>query len=373
MKLPSIIFAAATALLVPNTFALSPTNCNTADKSRTGSDFVLVEQPDNANVASLSKKLKKVSVADVFNDGNHKMTTDSAGRKLWEKKTGFNDLDTEKWVPQGISSTADASEGGTVGGKDGWIVSWHRNDDKSARVTFVDRANDKYRHALLVYPHAADNFREVPIHAGGIMWYGDKLWVVDTKNGIRVFDMANIWQVETGDPVGKAGSKYTAAGYKYVIPQIRWYKWSSSFPFRFSYMALDRTQDQHTILVGEYQPNTTVPVRMTKYPLDESTGRLKMSGKTAKATWAYCVGIERMQGAVSANGKIYISRSNGKSNGDMWGWVPGKAAYKNAGFFPQSPEDLSYDKRRNGRVYGLTEVKGKRYIIDSDAKKVKFS
>jgi hypothetical protein len=221
MKFPSIVFAATAVLLVPNALALSPTNCNTADKSRTGSDFVLVEQPDNPNVASLSKKLKTVSVADVFNDGNHKMTADSAGRKLWEKNTGFNDLDTEKWVPQGISSTADASEGGTVGGKDGWIVSWHRDDDKSVRVTFVDRANDKYRHALLIYPHAADNFREVPIHAGGIMWYGDKLWVVDTKNGIRVFDMANIWQVGSGDAVGKTGSKYSAAGYKYVIPQIR--------------------------------------------------------------------------------------------------------------------------------------------------------
>lgn len=153
----------------------------------------------------------------------------------------------------------------------------------------------------------------------------------------------------------------------------RWYQWSSSFPFRFSYTALDRTEAQHSILVGEYQTDTTGPVRMAKFALDETTGRLKMNGRTAKATWAYCVGIERMQGAVSAGGKFYISRSNGKDRGDMFGWVPGQSAHKNAGFFPQSPEDLSYDKRRGGRVYTLTEAAGKRYIIDSDVKTVKFS
>jgi hypothetical protein len=114
---------------------------------------------------------------------------------------------------------------------------------------------------------------------------------------------------------------------------------------------------------------------MAKFDLTNSTtSRLEVDGnKTAKAAWAYCVGIERMQGAVSANGKIFISRSNGKSAGDMFGWVPGKAAHNNAGFFPPSPEDLSYDKRRGGRIYGLTESAGKRYILDYEAKAVKFS
>ncbi|AEO69770.1 49f1fe06-abb7-48a6-a6b2-d4d8d5115b50 [Thermothielavioides terrestris] len=374
MRFSSTLLAVAAALVVP-ALALDPNNCNTSDKKRDGADFILVEQADNANVASLAKVLKRVSVASVFKDGNHKMTTDSAGRKLWEKKSGFDDEDTDKWVPQGISSTADALDAGTYEGVDGWVVSWHRSDDKSARITFVNRSNDTYRHALLVYPHAADNFREVPIHAGGIMWYGDKLWIVDTSNGIRVFDLANIWQVDTGDAVGKSGDKYTAAGYRYVVPQIRWYKWSSSFPFRFSYLSLDKTVSPPQVLVGEYQTSTSVPIRMAKFDLTNSTtSRLEVDGnKTAKAAWAYCVGIERMQGAVSANGKIFISRSNGKSAGDMFGWVPGKAAHNNAGFFPPSPEDLSYDKRRGGRIYGLTESAGKRYILDYEAKAVKFS
>lgn len=221
MRLPSTLLAAA--LLVPNALGvgLDPNDCYTTNKERDGNDFILVEQSDNRNVASLSKILKKVTVADVFEDGNHQMTTDVLGWKHWEETPDFNDMDTDKWVPQGISSTADALEGGTYEGKNGWVVSWHRPEDKGVRVTFVDRSNDKYRHVLLVYPHAADNFKEVAVHAGGIVWYGDKLWVVDTHNGIRVFDLTNIWQVSSGDGVGKVGDEYTAAGYKYVIPQLR--------------------------------------------------------------------------------------------------------------------------------------------------------
>ncbi|KAJ4420298.1 hypothetical protein N0V85_000647 [Neurospora sp. IMI 360204] len=375
MRFASAIFALAAAAL---SLASDPSDCSTASKEKTGSDFKLTEQADNTNVASLSKIFttagKKVSVADVFNDGNHQMTTDSSGRKLWQHTSDFNDEDTTKWVPQGITSTADALDTGTYEGINGWIVSWHRDDDKSVRVTFVNRADDAYRHALLVYPHAPDNFREVPVHAGGIMWYGNTLWVLDTYNGIRVFDLTNIWQVGSGDDVGKVSSGvYSAAGYKYVIPQIRWYKWSSSFEFRHSYMALDRTTTHDSLIVGEYQTSTSDPIRLVRYELDYTTRRLKTdSSGVSKAIWAYCVNIERMQGAVSANGKSYLSRSNGASKGDLWAWVPGGAAKQNAGFYPRSPEDLSYDKRNGGRLYTVTEAEGMRYIINSAVSSVSF-
>lgn len=104
-----------------------------------------------------------------------------------------------------------------------------------------------------------------------------------------------------------------------MLTRNRWYKWTGSFPFRFSYVSLGRTATPDTLMVGEYQPNTTVPIRMVQYPPDYTTRRLKTDGGKATATWAYCVGIERMQGAVQADGKIYISRSNGANRGDMFG------------------------------------------------------
>lgn len=222
MNLIATFFAVAACAVV---YAQDPTNCNGGTKALKGADFVLTDQGDNSNVASLSRIMEsngsRVKVSDVFADGNHLMTG-SSSKLAWEAKPDFNDMKTKKWVPQGITSTADALDVGTYQGYDGWIVSWHRQDDKSVRVSFVDRKTKKYRHALLVYPHAPDDFREVPVHAGGIIWYGNTLWVVDTSNGIRVFDMDNIWKVSSGDGVGKgATGEYSAAGYRYVIPQIR--------------------------------------------------------------------------------------------------------------------------------------------------------
>lgn len=111
---------------------------------------------------------------------------------------------------------------------------------------------------------------------------------------------------------------------------------------------------------------------MVQWELDYKTRKLKADGKTAKGVWAYCVGIERMQGAVQADGKIYISRSNGDSAGDIWGWTPGKGAHNNKGFVPPSPEDMSYDKRGK-KVYSVTERAGGRYILTLNSSQVKFS
>lgn len=220
MNLIASLFAIAACAVV---YAQDPTNCNGESRALKGTDFVLTDQGDSSNVVSLSRIMesngRRVKVSDVFADGNHLMTGPS-NKLAWEAKPDFNDMKTKKWVPQGITSTADAFDAGTYQGYDGWVVSWHRHDDKSVRVSFVDRKTKKYRHVLLVYPHAADDFREVPVR--GILWYGNSLWVVDTWNGIRVFDMDNIWKVSSGDGVGKtAGEDYSAAGYRYVIPQIR--------------------------------------------------------------------------------------------------------------------------------------------------------
>ena len=157
---------------------------------------------------------------------------------------------------------------------------------------------------------------------------------------------------------------------------FRWYKWSSPFPFRFSWISLDRTTTPDSLLVGEYQaPGSKLPIRMAKYELEWENGRRLKTDKNGLATakWARCVNINGMQGGVEAHGKVYISRSNGSKKGDMFGWVPGKAAHLNAGLLPRSPEDLSYDKRRGGRIYTLTEAPKVRYIIDMAASKVKFS
>jgi hypothetical protein len=150
---------------------------------------------------------------------------------------GFNDMGTLKWIPQGITSSSDALQVGLWEERDVWLVSWYdkTEGERSVRITFIDRATMMYRHVLLVVPNTpeqftgqptppepATDFKRLGVHAGGIVWYGHTLWVVDTTRGIRVFDLNNIWQVETGTGVGKmANGLFSAQDYRYVIPQIR--------------------------------------------------------------------------------------------------------------------------------------------------------
>lgn len=354
------------SLLLSPALAQDPTDCSTEEKALRGSDFVLLEKPDNPNVASLAEILsdRHTTVAAVFEDGNHAMEEHSSGGLSFESTDDFDDVNTEKWYPQGISSTADALGEGTYEGKDGFVVSWHDANDDSVRVTFVDRETNKYRHVLLVYPHAEDDFRAVPIHAGGIVWYGNTLWVVDTGKGIRVFDLDHIWRVDSGDGVGKkSGGGYSAQGYKYVLPQLTWYEFTPDFNFQHSYISLDRTASPDSIMVGEFRRDSTVhPIRVVQYDLDYTIRRLRTDdAKEAKGTFAYCANIVRVQGSVQVDGTIYMSRSNGEDPGEFFTWTPGGPAEVTS-TVPKGTEDLTYDVRTD-EIFTVTEHPGLRVII----------
>lgn len=153
-----------------------------------------------------------------------------------------------------------------------------------------------------------------------------------------------------------------------ILPAHRYYRANEEAGFRFSYTSLDRTEDTDTILAGEYQTAGSGEItRFAKWELDPKTQRLVLDSDGAAApTWAYCVGIARMQGAVSVNGEFFISASNSGAAGDLWTWVEGSTAEKSSSFFPQGPEDLSYNGV-DDELYGLTEVAGGRWIVTYDA------
>lgn len=216
--------------LLPAALALDSRYC--IDKTTlTPSDFTLQESADNTHLAALASHFqsigKNASITTVLSSSNRALSKGSPSvgtgslTEAWAWNSG--DYTTTKWVPQGITSSADALGTGKWDDREAWIVSWHRDDGQSVRVSFVDRETNQYRHVMLVNPTADDDFEAIPIHAGGIMWYGDILYVVDTVNGLRAFDLENIWEVEIADGVGKMsdGSGYSADGYRYVLPQIR--------------------------------------------------------------------------------------------------------------------------------------------------------
>ncbi|KAK2792196.1 hypothetical protein FQN51_001897 [Onygenales sp. PD_10] len=351
----------------------------TGKEKVTLSDFTL-HPVENPHLKGLAEHLKdqKTSLTAVINSGNHQLTkVKDLGyhpvkqAKAWEAKPDYNDFETKKWVPQGLSGSADAYDKGTWNEKDAWVVSWHNHNNSNVRVTFVDKATFKYRHVLLVYPEADDNFKKVPVHAGGIVWYGETLWVVDTDIGFRVFDLTNIWEVDIGDDVGKSpdGKKYTADGYRYVIPQSRYYKLSPQHDFKFSWTSLDRTDSPDTIMAGEWREERGI-ARVLKWELDAETRTLKTNAdNVATASFGYCVGAVKLHGGVSVDGKVYMAGFSNSAPGDMYEWTPGKTPAVSKEFFPPAPEDMSYNKQGD-ELYTLTEIAGKRYILTYDRSKV---
>ncbi|CAG8316357.1 unnamed protein product [Penicillium salamii] len=370
------LFTALLSLL-PVAIAADPRYCQ-GKANLDPKDFTLKESADNAHLPVLSKHFKSkgkiASVTAVLQSANRALKKDSppVGKGSPAESWAWNSGDdkTKEWVPQGITSSADALGKGTWNEHEAWIVSWYRDGDR-VRLSFVDRKTHKYRHVMLVYPTADDDFKSITIHAGGIMWYGNVLYVVDTKNGIRAFDLDNIWEVEIADGVGKSkdGKSYSADGYRYVLPQIRWYKWTpgNDSPFRFSWISLDRSDSPDTLMVGEFvrdgekfkNTDTPVPIRYVKYNLDASTRRLHTNNGIATASWAHCVNIPNVQGAVSYEEKFYISRSTGRApkQGDLFVWEEGKTAVKHQGWFMAGNEDMSFNPVRK-EYYTVTEYDG---------------
>ena len=196
-------------------------NALAAVKELDASDFQLEGKVGKYEPAlkKLDGVLTKVTVSDVLASANHPTKSYSGDfntQFTWDKQSGYDDQGTKSWYPQGLTTSSDAYDEGTVEGKDVILVSWYsKGSSKGVRISFVDVANKNYRNVLLVVPEEdGTSFHSVKIHAGGIMWYGDRLYVVDTDNGIRIFDTSRIYEVSVGDGIGKVGSEYQAYNYK---------------------------------------------------------------------------------------------------------------------------------------------------------------
>lgn len=197
-------------------------------------DYTLKQSGYSAAIANLDKALPNVKVSTIMADLNHVNPAKSPSIKHlvassaygWEDSSDFNDQDTDKWYPQGITTSADAFANGEYEGQRVQLVTWHSDhyDDgkRGARVSFVSQGSKakKYRHVLLVKPKGDDDIEAIEgLHAGGVMWYGNLVYVVDTTGGLRVFDLDHMYKVDADikDKIGKqSGGKYGAYGYKYA-------------------------------------------------------------------------------------------------------------------------------------------------------------
>ena len=183
-------------------------------------DIQLKQSGATTLIKHLDDALPNISVNTVAGDGNHEMTV-TKGRYKWPSTKDDDLFDSESWYPQGISSSIDAGDS-KYSKNHLFLVSWYAKEDekKGARISFINTSVSptKHRHVLLVEPSGTSSrpsFKSVEVHAGGIAWYGNILYVQDTDHGARLFDMDHIYKVKDGDGVGRqSDGSYHAYGYK---------------------------------------------------------------------------------------------------------------------------------------------------------------
>ncbi|PGH15723.1 hypothetical protein AJ80_05431 [Polytolypa hystricis UAMH7299] len=374
MKFSRDLFTAIALCALPSTLA--------AWTNLTLSDYKLSVTGYSSVIADLDKALPIRSVKEVLASANHENPDSSPKVKnlltsfTWENVPGYNDASGLKWFPQGVTTSADATETGAYNGDVVNLVSWHCDyyylGKRGSRISFINMnegVKRAYRNVLLVEPTtggAEPNFQAIAgLHAGGIFWYGDFLYVASTNTGVRVFDLRHIYEVSEGNGIGRVGSGYQAFGYDYVLPQVRSYNWvpkTGVDNFRWSYIGLDRTSSPARMIAGEY--NTGAPNRLIHFDLDSSTKLLSADSQgVATASQAVSHGLTKIQGTVTINDKYYMTQSGGS----LWtfSWKDGEIQNKDV--FPSVPQDLSYQAGYG--LWGLMEMPWNRHVFAIDHKK----
>ncbi len=295
----------------------------------------------------LTTKLGTAAVHTVMDHANLDRTSaESVGVKGYAGGFRWNSGDNKSCtnVPQGITTSRDAvgtADNGRYDGRQVVVASWYTRSScggaqTRSRITIADwdsKHPNKYRKILLVEPTgtaSAPSFKDIPIHAGGVSWYGNYLYVADTGHGMRVFNMKKILKTSTGgtaNQIGRqpGGKTYYAHNYAYVLPQvgtITSHTASGTTPLVWSAISLDRPS--RSLVMNEY----TCASGCTKYP-NRAPRAVRFpfaSGSTAFASHttakqALKLNWYNLNGVASHNGRWWFNSSGHKK---LYYWAPGK-------------------------------------------------
>lgn len=376
---------------------LSPSTAHAATIGRT--QFRLAARASNSHGrfadlnTALTARLTKVDARTVLADADRRarrLTAAPSTARAFQAGFAWDSADqtVPYWIPQGVTTSADAYTSGYYGGTNKAIlVSWYFESDpngdkvvdypldKGMRLTFVNYNNaaaPTYRHVLLVEPvktgSGAPSFRPLRKHAGGIAWYGDFLYVVDTYKGLRIFDLRTLFKVATTqkDVCGlHTDGQYHGYGYQYVLPQSYAYDNAGKY-LRYSSIGLDRASNPDSLVISEYstagtvsyaedgftgtgRPSTSVP-KIVRWPLNQSSRYLS----SLTPTEAVSVRQRKIQGVVSRNSKHYLSVSDGPSGkGTLRTFASSASTASTVTNLAVGCEDLSFhSKDATGWKYG---------------------
>ena len=186
------------------------------------------------------------------------------------------DATNERWWPQGITTSADASDTEDIDGRRLLVTSWYsktlRGANHGSRVTIVDidslalparparRTGDRR-------PTVRSTLDPLLVHAGGLVWCGPYLHVAGTRRGLFSCLLDDIVRVRDLDD---------AFGYRYVLPVRFAYEAAAEDgveQMRYSFLSLDRGSNPPQLVAGEYGRGEMTR-RLVRYPLDPATFHL---------------------------------------------------------------------------------------------------
>lgn len=330
------------------------------------------------HVASLVEQAGGASVSEVMDHANHERTPASV---IDDQAHGFrfasSDENDPDAFPQGITSTRDAvgtAGNGRYDGRQLIAVSFYNNSPKSSRINLIDWDSnhpDEYRRILLVEPTGTaeePSFQDVTIHVGGISWYGDLLYVADTSQGMRVFDMSRIITTDPGgdkEQIGRVGDTFYAHHYAYALPQVGTITSQvaeGTEDLVWSTISLDRASA--SLVMTEYRcpdcadyPNGTT--RAVRFPFE--AGETTFAEHTT-ASEALEVPLHYLNGVASYDGRWWFSQTNSTQK-TLHSW-PGSGQMAS---FPWVTwgESLSYWQDENGPdlLWSLREGVGDRPVF----------
>jgi hypothetical protein len=309
-------------------------------------------------------------------------------------------LDSSDWVPQAVASSNEAVVGGYAG-PSAVAVTWYQprpdhtsgamDDPQNDRVSFVNTPasgdSATYRHVLLVEPVVENgrlNLRRVKMHAGGVAWYGNILYVASTGGGIRAFDIRRIFAVHTTkDVVGldtatPSDSNLYGESFAYVILQVGNYKKTDAACTRsptttnsglcFSGITVNRSAVPVSLISYEYRTQdemlaAKVGSRIVEWPLDRSTGLLaRAADGSVHSGKLYLTPTYQVQGVSIDHTTFFMSTS--QSGGTFYREIDGDGVAPDRSVWAQGAESTSFTTSSNGdRLWSVTEVPGRRMLF----------
>jgi hypothetical protein len=381
----------AAGLLVTGLLAAAPAGAAAGPTTLPAGEYTLsadYHQFDAVNAALVST-LGTAPVHTVMDHANHDRTALPSSFSVPGLSGGFRfDGDADSGdngdctnYPQGITTSRDAvgtADGGNYDGHQLVLVSWYTKDSCDgdqvrSRITLVDwdaTYPNKYRKVLLVEPTGSastPDFKDIPIHAGGVSWYGDYLYVADTGHGMRVFDMRKILETNTGGTAGQIGRQpngvYYAHNYAYALPQIGTIASHTTSGTNLSWSSISLDRVSKSIVMAEYTcesgctayPNRAP--RAIRYPF--APGAMTFAATTT-ASQALRLPWYNLNGVASHNGRWWFNSSGQKR---LYYWTPaaGPTTYAWVG----SGESISYweDTTNPDLLWTLQETRGGRNVF----------